>query len=169
MVSHRLRTYRTKPWPHFWIEGMCQIVSLPLCCSSHNMRELRSLDKMLSGYFDCQNRCPESLPGRLRVKHEYHADDLEIGQVYVGYSALLLEDAYLKIDKNTANPGIDLMDDLKFIGTRTEPSGQSCHKNIIYHENDLVPGNIRHMKAAMHGSLSKEEGRVFIERWMREG
>lgn len=130
------------------------------------MCELRSLDKMLSGYFDCQNRCPESLPERLRVKHEYHADDLEIGQVYVGYSALLLEDAYLKIDKNTANPSIDLM---VFIGTRTEPSGQSCHKNIIYHEDALVPGNIRHMKAAMHGSLSKEEGRVFIERWMREG
>ncbi|KAI6760554.1 hypothetical protein HG530_009414 [Fusarium avenaceum] len=87
----------------------------------------------------------------------------------MGYSALLLEDAYLKIDKNIANPGIDLMDDLKYIGTRTEPSGQSCHKNIIYHENALVPGNIRHMKAAMHGSLSKEKRRVFIERWMREG
>jgi hypothetical protein len=106
---------------------------------------------------------------RLGVRHEYHANGLKIEQVYVGYSALLLEDAYLKMDNSTASPGIALMDNFKFIGTRTEPSGQSCQKNIIYYENGLVLGTIQHIKAAIHGSLSKEGMRVFIERWQREG
>jgi hypothetical protein len=43
--------------------------------------------------------------------------------LYAGYSALILEDAYLKIGNNAAGPGIRLTDDLRFIITHTEPSG----------------------------------------------
>ncbi|KAM0213189.1 hypothetical protein ACHAQI_004231 [Fusarium lateritium] len=89
--------------------------------------------------------------------------------VYAGHSALLLQDAYVKINKTATGPGICFTDDLRFITTRMEPSGQVCHENIIFQENALALGIIRHIKATIHGSLSKEEMRILIERWQREG
>ncbi|KAF5695300.1 hypothetical protein FGLOB1_14053 [Fusarium globosum] len=94
------------------------------------------------------------------------SDSGSIPQVFVGLSALLLEDAYVKSndsgEQNTAS------DNLQGLIARTEPSGQQCHNNIIYHENALVPGNMSFIKKALHNQLGTKSQRHFIAKWKRE-